>query len=58
MADELADAADAAGGALRRCRTRPVEPPGHRSDGTAFTVETLAQYLVHEVEHHLHDVHA
>lgn len=30
---------------------------GHRSDGVAFTVTTLCQYLVHDVEHHLHDVH-
>ena len=47
-----------------RVRSSPVSDPtsgaapGHRSDGTAFTVETLAQYLVHEVEHHLHDVGA
>ena len=50
--------ADAGRRRSTRCRPRPVEPPGHRSDGTAFTVETLAPYLVHEVEHHLHDVHA
>lgn len=29
---------------------------GHRSDGSAFTVETLARYLAHDVVHHLHDV--
>jgi hypothetical protein len=32
--------------------------PGRRSDGYVFTVETLAQYLVHEDRHHLHDVGA
>lgn len=30
--------------------------PGLRSNGSAFTVETLAQYFVHDVVHHLHDV--
>ena len=31
---------------------------GRRSDGAAFTVATLAQYFLHDVEHHLHDVRA
>ena len=30
--------------------------PGTRSNGSVFTVETLAQYFVHDVVHHLHDV--
>lgn len=29
---------------------------GLRSDGSAFTVETLAQYFLHDPVHHLHDV--
>lgn len=29
-----------------------------RSDGSKFTVATLAQYFLHDVEHHLHDVGA
>lgn len=29
---------------------------GRRSNGSAFTVTTLAQYFVHDVVHHLHDV--
>ena len=29
---------------------------GLRSDGSAFTVETLAQYFIHDPVHHLHDV--
>lgn len=28
---------------------------GYRSDGDAFTVESLAVYLYHDVSHHLHD---
>src|SRR4051812_2967508 len=31
--------------------------PGHRSDGVPFTVATLCQFTVHDVEHHLNDVH-
>jgi hypothetical protein len=36
----------------------PAELPrrGLRSDGSAFTVTTLLQYLWHDVVHHLHDV--
>jgi SAM-dependent methyltransferase len=30
--------------------------PGRRSDGSRFTVETLARYQLHDVVHHLHDV--
>jgi hypothetical protein len=29
---------------------------GLRSNGSEFTVVTLAQYFLHDVEHHLHDV--
>ena len=32
--------------------------PGHRSDGAPFTVSTLCQYLLHDIEHHLVDVRA
>jgi hypothetical protein len=31
---------------------------GRRSNGSVFTVSTLATYLLHDVEHHLHDVGA
>ena len=30
--------------------------PGRRSNGSVFTVDTLAKYFVHDVVHHLHDV--
>jgi hypothetical protein len=30
--------------------------PGRRGDGAGFTVETLAQYFIHDPVHHLHDV--
>ena len=31
---------------------------GRRSDGSSFTVATLGQYFIHDIEHHLHDVQA
>jgi hypothetical protein len=31
---------------------------GRRSNGTAFTVDSLARYFVHDLVHHLHDVSA
>jgi hypothetical protein len=30
--------------------------PGRRSNGSEFTIDTLARYHLHDVEHHLHDV--
>ena len=30
---------------------------GTRSNGSQFTVATLAVYFLHDLEHHLHDVH-
>ncbi|MEP7090092.1 MAG: DinB family protein [Nocardioidaceae bacterium] len=32
------------------------ERPGRRSNGSVFTVESLARYHLHDVEHHLVDV--
>jgi len=32
--------------------------PGRRSDGARFTVASFSQYVLHDVEHHLHDVAA
>lgn len=31
---------------------------GRRDDGASFTIATFAQYFLHDVEHHLHDVRA
>ena len=32
--------------------------PGHRSNGSAFTIESLTRYFLHDVVHHLHDAGA
>ena len=45
VADELADAADAAGALFAGVRPSSGARPGHRSDGAAFTVETLGPVL-------------
>lgn len=31
---------------------------GTRSNGTEFTIASFAAYFLHDVEHHLHDIHA
>ena len=57
VADELVEAAAAV---TRRSTARSRAPqwdrPGRRSNGSVFTVDTLARYHLHDVEHHLHDV--
>ncbi|RKS69345.1 DinB family protein [Motilibacter peucedani] len=50
-----------AAAARLRASAESVEPGqwerrGLRSDGSAFTVETLLRYFVHDPVHHLHDV--
>lgn len=54
----LCDAGRAFADGLEAVRRRDCERPGRRSNGSVFTVETLAQYAWHDVAHHLHDVDA
>lgn len=56
VASELLAAADAVASALDGVDDGALARPGIRSDGTGFTVDTLARYFVHEPIHHLHDV--
>ena len=56
VAAELAEAADAVSAAYARVEDDQWERPGRRSNGSVFTVDTLARYHLHDVEHHLHDV--
>ena len=53
---ELTVAADAIAGVFASVSGDQWQRPGTRSNGSPFTVETLAQYFVHDVVHHLHDV--
>jgi len=50
-AELLADAFDAVAG-------EQWHRQGRRSDGSVFTVDTFARYLIHDPVHHLHDVTA
>jgi hypothetical protein len=54
--DDLEAAAEALAVRLDGVRGADWERPGRRSDGTSFTVATLATYLVHDPIHHRYDV--
>jgi hypothetical protein len=56
VADELLAAAETVARSFEGVRADQVQRTGLRSDGAAFTVETLARYFVHDPLHHLHDV--
>ena len=58
VADELADAAADLAYAMDAVTPDQLDRPGRRSNGSVFTVRTLAQYYLHDVVHHLHDVRA
>lgn len=58
VARELAAAADDLAGRLEGVDDDGWARPGRRSNGSRFTVESLAVYATHDVEHHLRDVHA
>ncbi|MEF2976336.1 DinB family protein [Subtercola sp. YIM 133946] len=53
---ELLAAAEALAAALDSVRDEQRHRTGRRSDGSAFTVDTLARYFIHDPVHHLHDV--
>ena len=56
VADELTDAAAVVSDIYADVTGDQWERPGRRSDGSAFTVDTLARYHLHDIEHHLYDV--
>jgi hypothetical protein len=56
VADELAAETERITTVLDGVRTDGWQRPGRRSNGSVFTVDTLAHYLLHDVVHHLHDV--
>ena len=56
VATELAAAGDAIADAFAAVPPEQWQRRGVRSNGSEFTVETLSQYFVHDVLHHLHDV--
>ena len=56
VAAELVAAADTLSKSFEGITDEQRKRPGRRSDGARFTVETFAQYLVHDPVHHLWDV--
>ena len=53
---ELSAAAEAAATAFDAVTDGDWQRTGRRSNGSVFTIETLGQYLIHDLAHHLHDV--
>ena len=57
VADELVDAGEVDAARFDAVPDDAWERTGRRSNGSLFTVRTLGQYFLHDVVHHLHDVH-
>ena len=58
VAGQLADAAERTASAFDSVADDQWGRSGRRSNGSEFTVLTLGQYFLHDVVHHLHDVHS
>ncbi|GAB3140737.1 DinB family protein [Marisediminicola antarctica] len=56
VAQELVAAADALARDYAAVDDADLGRTGLRSDGSTFTVESLARYFIHDPVHHLHDV--
>ncbi len=57
VARELRESAQAAVASFSDVSDAEWDRPGYRSNGSQFTVLSLGRYFVHDVVHHLHDVH-
>lgn len=58
VADELAAAASTIAADFDAVPDDGWDRPGRRSNGSVFTVASLGAYFLHDVRHHLRDVHA
>ncbi|MCU1526722.1 MAG: methyltransferase type 12 [Frondihabitans sp.] len=56
VASELVAAAESAAAAFAAVADSELGRTGLRSDGSAFTVESLGRYFLHDPIHHWHDV--
>lgn len=56
VSGELTEAAETLAQAFEQVSGGEWKRTGLRSDGARFTVETFAQYLIHDPVHHLYDV--
>ena len=55
VAAELAEAAESCASVFASVQAAAWQRRGERSNGSSFTIETLGQYFMHDVYHHLHD---
>lgn len=56
VADEIRASADALAERFDRVSGDEWDRTGRRSDGSNFTIESFARYLIHDPVHHVHDV--
>jgi SAM-dependent methyltransferase len=56
VARELAEAAERAATTYEQVRDVEWGRSGRRSNGSAFTVDSIARYHLHDLVHHVHDV--
>ena len=56
VADEIETAAQALAASFDSVEGDQWQRSGFRSDGAVFTVESLGRYMMHDPNHHLHDV--
>lgn len=56
VGEEYAAAATALAAAYSSLRPEELPRRGRRSSGAVFTVESVGRYVVHDIEHHVHDV--
>jgi hypothetical protein len=56
VAQELAAAGDELAALFAGVRGDGWARTGRRSDGAAFTVDSIGRYYLHDIEHHLWDV--
>ena len=56
VADELAAAAREIGALFTGIEASAWARTGRRSDGAAFTIDSIGRYYLHDIEHHIWDV--
>lgn len=56
VAEEYAEAAEHLAGLFDSVQAEQWQRQGTRSNGSEFTVATLAVYCLHDLDHHLHDI--
>ena len=56
VAEQLATAGHALATRLEGIADPEWQRRGYRSDGAAFTIDTIVRYMIHDPIHHLHDV--